>query len=242
MDEHGVTPPVEKRRSGLGLFMAKATGVLVLLVLAGLIFVWGVQRYVEDRLTPDPTTIARASLEGLREQNRLSAFAARYVAVVTSRQSQLGFSTERTLIMPGMVRYEVDLAKLRQQDVRWDAANRTLFVTLPPVEIDGPQVDLAAIREYGSGGVLTTFTDAEQRLDAANRKAGQVELLRQARGPAPMRLARDATRRAVERSFAMPLRAVGVEATVQVRFADEAANDERWDTTRRVDEVLGNAG
>ncbi|MGE7206741.1 DUF4230 domain-containing protein [Sphingomonas sp. NPDC019816] len=242
MDERGVTPPVEKRRSGLGLFMAKATGVLVLLVLAGLIFVWGVQRYVEDRLTPDPTTIARASLEGLREQNRLSAFAARYVAVVTSRQSQLGFSTERTLIMPGMVRYEVDLAKLRQQDVRWDAANRTLSVTLPPVEIDGPQVDLAAIREYGSGGVLTTFTDAEQRLDAANRKAGQVELLRQARGPAPMRLARDATRRAVERSFAMPLRAVGVEATVQVRFADEAANDERWDTTRRVDEVLGNAG
>ncbi|KAK0348243.1 hypothetical protein LTR94_038030, partial [Friedmanniomyces endolithicus] len=78
------------------------------------------------------------------------------------------------------------LAKLRQQDVRWDAANPTLTVTLPPVEIDGPQVDLAAIREYGSGGVLTTFTDAEQRLDAANRSAGQVELLRQARAPAPM--------------------------------------------------------
>ena len=171
MDERGVTPPVETRRGGFGLFMAKAAGVLILLVLAGLIVVWGVQRYVADRLTPDPTTIARASLEGLREQNRLSAFAARYVAVVTSRQSQLGFSTERTLIMPGMVRYEVDLAKLRQQDVRWDAANHTLSVTLPPVEIDGPQVDLAAIREYGSGGVLTTFTDAEKRLDAANRRA-----------------------------------------------------------------------
>ncbi|MDY0960392.1 DUF4230 domain-containing protein [Sphingomonas sp. CFBP8993] len=244
MDERGVNPPQIQPRSrgGVGLFLTKVAGVIVLLVLAGLIVVWGVQRYVADRLTPDPTTIARASLDGLREQNRLSAFAARYVAVVTSRQSQLGFSTERTLIMPGMVRYEVDLGKLRQQDVRWDAGSRTLSVTLPSVEIDGPQVDLAAIREYGSGGVLTTFTDAEQRLDAANRTAGQAELLRQARAPAPMKLARDATRRAVESSFAMPLRAAGVEASVKVRFADEASNNERWDTTRTVQEVLGNAG
>ncbi len=248
MDERGVnpSPPPERstteRRGGVGLFLTKVAGALVLLVLAGLLVVWGIERYVADRLTPDPTTIARASLDGLREQNRLSAFAARYVAVVTSRQSQLGFSTERTLIMPGMVRYEVDLGKLQQKDVRWDAGSRTLSVTLPPVEIDGPQVDLAAIREYGSGGVLTTFTDAEQRLDAANRTAGQVELMRQARAPAPMKLARDATRRAVERSFAMPLRAAGVEANVKVRFSDEPSNDERWDTTRTVQEVLSNTG
>ncbi|KTT68128.1 DUF4230 domain-containing protein [Sphingomonas sanguinis] len=248
MDERDVnsSPTPERstveRRGGVGLFLTKVAGALVLLVLAGLLVVWGIERYVADRLTPDPTTIARASLDGLREQNRLSAFAARYVAVVTSRQSQLGFSTERTLIMPGMVRYEVDLGKLQQKDVRWDAGTRTLSVTLPPVEIDGPQVDLAAIREYGSGGVLTTFTDAEQRLDAANRTAGQVELMRQARAPAPMKLARDATRRAVERSFAMPLRAAGVEANVKVRFSDEAANDERWDTTRTVQEVLSNTG
>ena len=247
MDQR-VTPPADtpeppsRPRGGVGLFLTKVAGVVLLLVLAGLIMVWGVQRYVEDRLTPDPTTIARASLDGLREQNRLSAFAARYVAVVTSRQSQLGFSTERTLIMPGMVRYEVDLGKLRQQDVRWDANAHVLSVTLPPVEIDGPQVDLSAISEYGSGGLLTTFTDAEQRLDAANRTAGQVELMRQARAPAPMKLARDATRRAVERSFAMPLRAAGVEGSVKVRFSDEAAGDERWDTTRNLQEVLGNSG
>ncbi|MET4897433.1 DUF4230 domain-containing protein [Sphingomonadaceae bacterium jetA1] len=240
MDERGVTPDSRRRGGDIGRILATTAGVLILIVLAALIAVWGVQRYIADRLTPDPTTIARASLEGLREQNRLSAFAARYVAVVTSRQSQLGFSTERTLIMPGMVRYEVDLGKLRQRDVRWDGHDHILSITLPPVEIDGPQVDMAAIREYGSGGVLTTFTDAEQRLDAANRTAGQAELLRQARGPAPMRLARDATRRAVERSFAMPLRAAGVEANVRVRFADEAQNDEHWDTTRTIEEVLGN--
>ncbi|MDR6127347.1 hypothetical protein QE361_000694 [Sphingomonas sp. SORGH_AS802] len=229
------------RGGGIGAFLAKTAGVLVLLVLAVLIALWGVQRYVTERLTPDPVTVASASLQGLREQNRLSAFAARYVAVVTSTQSQLGFQTQKTLIMPGTVRYEVDLAKLTQRDVAWNPETHTLSVRLPPVEVDGPQVDLNATREYGSGGVLSTFTNAEAQLDAANRRAGQAELLRQAREPTAMALARDASRRAVERSFTMPLRAVGVDAKVVVRFADEpVANDERWDVSRSIDEVLAN--
>lgn len=231
-----------KPRSGVGAFLAKAAGVILLLVLAGLVLAWGVQRYVTQRLSPDPTTIASASLQGVREQNRLSAFAARYVAVVTSRQERMGLSTQKTLIMPGLVRYEVDMGKLTQRDVAWDAATRTLLVTLPPIEVEGPQVDMNAIREYGSGGLLATLTDAESRLDAANRRAGQVELVRQARDAMPMRLARDATRRAVEGSFAMPLRAAGLDATVKVRFADEPKTDDsRWDTTRSLQEVLGNA-
>ncbi len=245
MADRGVNEPAGvapvRQRGGIGAFLAKAAGVLVLLALAALIALWGVQRYVESRLTPDPTTIASASLEGLREQNRLSTFAARFVAVVTSRQSQLGFSTEKTLIMPGMVRYDVDLAKLTQRDVTWNAETRTLGVRLPAVEVDGPQVDLNALREYSSGGLLATLTDAEKRLDTANRRAGQVELMRQAREPAMIRLARDATRRAVERSFAMPLRAAGVDATVTVRFADEpVSSSERWDASRSLQDVLGN--
>ncbi len=245
MADRGVNEPANvapvRQRGGIGAFLAKAAGVLVLLALAALIALWGVQRYVESRLTPDPTTIASASLEGLREQNRLSTFAARFVAVVTSRQSQLGFSTEKTLIMPGMVRYDVDLAKLTQRDVTWNAETRVLGVRLPAVEVDGPQIDLNALREYSSGGLLATLTDAEKRLDTANRRAGQVELMRQAREPAMIRLARDATRRAVERSFAMPLRAAGVDATVTVRFADEpVANSERWDASRSLQDVLGN--
>lgn len=240
MADDRVIEPVRKG-GGVGGFLAKAVGVVVILILAALLALWGVQRYVSDRLSPDPTTIASAGLEGLREQNRLSAFAARYVAVVTSKQSQLGFTTEKTLIMPGMVRYEVDMAKLTQADVAWDGGTRTLSVRLPAVEADGPQVDLTAVREYGSGGVLTTFTDAEKRLDAANRRAGQIELVRQAREPAMIKLARDATRRAVERSFAMPLRAAGIDASVAVHFADEpVASNERWDTSRSLQDVLGN--
>ena len=223
-------------------FIVEFLGALAILaVLAGGGW-WLAQRYVTARLTPDPTTIASASLSGLREQNRLSAFAARFVAVVTSKQSQFGLSAERTTIMPGMVRYEVDLGRLSAQDVAWDAATKTLSVRLPAIEVTQPAIDLDAIRSYGSGGVLMTLTDARETLDAANRSAGQDELVRQARAAPMMILAKDATRRAVERSFAMPLKAAGIDATVRVRFADDPVrNDERWDVSRSLQEVLGNA-
>lgn len=211
-----------------------AIAVMALLAVG---LMWGVNRYVQQKLDPDAETIARASLAGLREQNRLSAFAARYVAVVTTKQSQFGLSTQKTLIMPGMVRYEVDLAKLQPSDVVWDGDARVLNVTLPPIEIDGPQIDLTQIREYGDNGLLAQFT-SDKVLDEANRAAGQRELLNQARGAMPIGLARDATRRAVERSFALPLRAVGIDARVEVRFADEKPNDEHWDVSRSVDDVL----
>ncbi len=245
MADGGVNDPapasVPSARGATGSFLGKAVGVIILLGLAFLIGLWGVQRYVERRLSPDPTTVASAGLEGLREQNRLSAFAARFVAVTTSRQSQLGLSTEKTLIMPGMVRYEVDLGKLTQRDVAWNAETRTLSVRLPPIELDGPQVDMTAIREYGTGGILSRLTDADSRLDAANRRAGQAELVRQARDATPMKLARDATRRAVESSFAMPLRAAGIDANVKVSFAgDPVSSTERWDTSRSLEEVFGN--
>ncbi|PTQ12890.1 hypothetical protein CLG96_01745 [Sphingomonas oleivorans] len=201
--------------------VAKWVGGLLLLALvaAGIVaaFGWKLRR----ELAPDPVTIAAASLQAVREQNRLTPFAARFVAVVTSQQSRFGLSARKTLIMPGLVRYEVDLGRLQQSDLVWNADSRTLSIALPPVEIAGPQVELAAIREYGEGGVLMALTDAEAQLDAANRRAGQAELIRQARDALPMRLARDAARNAIERSFSMPLRAAGIDATVVARFRDE---------------------
>lgn len=189
---------------------------------------------------PDPETIATASLQSMREQARLTPFAARYVAVVTAKQTRFGLTARKTLIMPGNVRYELDLSKLQQRDLSWDAPSKTLSITLPPLEISTPEIDLAQIREYSEGGVLMTLTKAEDALDVANRRAGQRELVRQARGPLPMRLARDAARRAVERSFAMPLRAAGADAKVVARFADEPAEDPSYlDRSRRVEDVLG---
>lgn len=210
--------------------------VALALLLAGFFLLRG---YLESKFAPDPETIVSSTLEGMREQNRLTAFTATYVAVVTSEQSRLGLTARKTLIMPGTVRYEVDLGKLGPQNLSWDSAAKQLTVTLPAIEIAGPQVDLNAVREYDGGGLLMKLTNAEEALDAANRKAAQAELLRQARASTPMRIAREATRRAVERNFALPLRAAGLDARVVVRFPEEGRSPEQMDRSTSINEVMG---
>jgi hypothetical protein len=191
---------------------------------------------------PDAKSIATSSLESMRAQNKLDVFVARYVSVTTARESRLGFSTERTLILPGDVRYVLDLSKLQQDDVKWDKGSSTLFVRLPDVQIAGPDVDLAHAREYGSGGLLAAFTNAEQGLDQANRAKAVADLRKQAMGEVPMRLARQAGRQAVERSFAMPLKAAGFEeAKVVARFASEATDTSQWDVSTSYENAVKEA-
>jgi hypothetical protein len=191
----------------------------------------GITSGLVDRMfgSPDPKTIATSSLESMRAQNRLVTFVARYVSVVSSEQERLGglVSTERTLILPGNVRYEVDLSKLQPEDVVWDAGSETLRVRIPDVELAGPEVDLNAAREYGSGGVLANLTNAETQLDATNRARAVADLRKQAQAELPMRLARDSARQAIERSFSMPLKAAGFDnVRVVARFASEDGVDD----------------
>ena len=210
------------RRLNKPLVLAMVAVALVLGVLVG------VTTGIADRLFGgrDPTTIASASLESMRAQNRLIAFVARYVSVTTSETNRLGFSAKRTLILPGDVRYELDLSKLQPKDVSWDASTSTLKVQLPEIEIAGPDVDIAAAQEYGAGGVLSALTNANQQLDSTNRAKAVADLRRQAQGATQMRLARQAARAAIERSFAMPLVAAGFkDAKVVARFPTEGSDD-----------------
>ena len=202
--------------------------VLAMVVVAlALGLLLGVTTGVADRLFggPNPKTIATASLESMRAQNRLIAFVARYVSVTTSEESRFGFSARRTLILPGDVRYELDLSKLQPGDVAWDKGTNTLSVKLPEIEIAGPDVDLASAQEYGQGGVLSALTNANQQLDSANRAKAVANLRQQAQAPVPMRLARQAARAAIERSFAMPLSAAGFkDVKVVARFPTEGTD------------------
>lgn len=201
---------------------------------------WALDGFRTWRDGPSPETIASASLTGIREQNRLSAFAANYAAVVTSEQQRFGLSAKKTLIMQGLVRYEVDLSKLKDEDVRWDASTGILRVKIPPIETAPPQIDLKSIQEYGENGILRTFTDVDDVLDEANRDKGVAELIRQANGPVPIRLARDAFKRAVANNFQFPLRAAGLDAKVQVYFADELGGNvtTRWDESTSLSEIV----
>ena len=117
---------MDRDRLNKPLILAMVAVALILGVLLG------VTTGVADRIFggANPKTIASASLESMRAQNRLVAFVARYVSVVTSEQNRFGglISSERTLILPGDVRYELDLSKLEADDVSWDAASHTLKV------------------------------------------------------------------------------------------------------------------
>jgi uncharacterized protein DUF4230 len=212
------------RRLNKPLVLAMVAVALVLGVLLGL------TTGLVDRIFggPNAKTIASASLESMRAQNRLIAFVARYVSVVSSEQQRLGglVSSERTLVLPGDVRYELDLSKLEPNDVTWDNSSHTLRVRLPEVEIAGPDVDINAAREFGDGGVLSALTNADERLDQTNRARAVADLRKQAQAPVPMRLARQAARQAVERSFAMPLLAAGFkDVKVVARFPTEGADE-----------------
>ena len=89
------------------LIVASVVAALLIGVLLGM-----ASGIADSLFGPNPKTIASASLESMRAQNRLTVFAARYVSVVSSQQQRLGglVSSERTLILPGDVRYELDLS------------------------------------------------------------------------------------------------------------------------------------
>ncbi len=189
---------------------------------------------------PDPRAIADAALLSVRDQGRLVALTGRFVSVATASESRLGLTARKTLIMPGIVRYGVDLTRLRRDSLAWDEATRTLTVTLPPLELSGPEVDLDAVQEQSEGGIVMALAGSERELDQANRRSAQDELMRQARARTPMHLARSAAMRNVASSFAMPLRSAGIEASVAVRFVDPAGREEAsfLDRPRRIEDRL----
>ena len=225
------------RRLNKPLVIAMVAVALVLGVLVGM------ATGLADRLFgANPKTIATASLQSMRAENRLTVFAARYVSVVSSQEQRLGglVSSERTLILPGDVRYELDLSKLQNNDVTWDGSTHTLKVQLPEIEVAGPDIDINAVREYGGGGVLSALTNANQQLDQANRDKAVADLRKQATAAVPMRLAHQAAREAVERSFAMPLLAAGFkDVKVVARFPTEGIDASYIDLSTPYEQAIG---
>jgi hypothetical protein len=229
------------RRLNKALVLAMVVIALILGVLVG------VSTGIVDRIFggANPETIATASLQSMRAENRLTVFAARYVSVVTSQVQRLGglVSAERTLILPGDVRYELDMSTLQPKDVSWDKSSRTLTVRLPDVQVAGPDIDINAVREYGGGGVLSALTDTNQQLDQNNRARAVADLRKQATAAVPMQLARQSARAAVERSFAMPLVAAGFkDVKVVARFPTDGNDVPSYiDTSTPYEEAIKEA-
>lgn len=210
------------------LSKALMVGMVLVALILGLLL--GTLTGIADRIFggPSPKTIASESLQSMRAENRLTVFAARYVSVVTSNEQRFAglLSAQRTLILPGNVRYELDLSKLQPGDVTWDKSTRTLYVRVPEVEVAGPDVDINSVQQYGGGGMLSALSDADRVLDRANRDRAVQDLRKQATSSVPMQLARQSARVAIQRSFAMPLSAAGFgDVKVIARFPTDGSGE-----------------
>jgi hypothetical protein len=214
----------------------KALGLVITVMLLASTGIWWSLRQME----PQIGSVVASTLDALQEQNRLLTFTNTSTATVTTTQSRFGLSAKKALIVKGVMRYEVDMAKLTDDDVRWDVGSKTLSVRIPPVEVAPPQIDLNSIQEYGESGILRSLTNVDNALDTANRAKAQAQLVTQAKSPVLMDLARAASKKAVARNFAVTLKAAGIDAVVVPFFDGERdqAVRSRWDLSTPLGDAL----
>jgi hypothetical protein len=176
-----------------------------------------------------PDSESSAMLASVRELNRLDVFAASLTGVVTSKAEGLlgidALATRKTLIVPGTVTYYIDFSQLTARDVNWDAAHKLLTVTLPEPQVATPAQPLSPPLTYKDGELVMALTGSEATLDAANYAAAKAQIMRLAASRPLRDMARTAARTAVTNNLQLPLRAVGADARVDVRFAGAPAEE-----------------
>lgn len=187
-------------------------------------------RYQQTAAAAHMKDVVAEALGTLKEQGRVTVFSGRFVAVMPGRPAAAPDAPAGpALLVPGSVHYEIDLKRLRDQDVRWEERAGVLSVRLPALLLSDPGLDKAGIRQIGGGGAWIAPAGGEAMADAAARDAARAELLKQARAGDAMNLARDAARTLVQRVFAGALREEGVKAKIEMRFADEQADEGQAD-------------
>lgn len=147
--------------------------------------------------------------------------------------------SQRVVKAPFEVGYFVDLSKLDAADFRYDGKTRTLLVRAPGIRVARPDIDESRTTLDNTDGLFVTraaMTAMQRQVASSAMRVATAE----ARKPANLALAKQRAREAIARLFAAPLHAAGIDATVAVRFADDAVkNDEQWDLSRSLEEVLG---
>ncbi|UVO52351.1 DUF4230 domain-containing protein [Sphingomonas sp. SUN019] len=147
-------------------------------------------------------------------------------------------TSQRVIKAPFEVNYFVDVGTLTPRDFRYDEARKVLLVDAPDVRVERANVDEAKTYIDQTSGVFVTraaMTAMQRQASAAATRVAADE----ARKPENIAAARNNARAAIAALFAAPLAAAGLDATVEVRFADDPVEGgERWDVSRSLDEVL----
>ncbi|WP_375272023.1 DUF4230 domain-containing protein [Sphingomonas sp.] len=226
-------------KSALGLALAVA------IVVASLI---GYRRYTESyTVATDENDLAVARVVAGRlfasSELRVSRLSGTVQATAATSRLWGWLNASRVVKAPYEVDYFVDLRPLGPGDFRYDEQRRTLLVEVPDVVVGRPNVDEGNVTVDQTSGV---FVSRDAMAELQRRASGTATRVVEAKAREPQNIlkARENGRVALERLFAGTLAAAGLPVTVEVRFAGEARGSDttRWDLTRSLEEVLGNAG
>lgn len=227
-------PPVRNLLIAAAVAVSLATGWLI----------W--DRYAETRMATLPeeggapvTQIVTAKLVGTGKLQ-----VAELSGIVQATASDIrGFGwlrSDQVVKMPYSVAYHVDLSRLRDRDLQWNAQTKTLIVDAPDVTAAAPNTDEGRRTLVDTSGLFVTRDAAEALSQRTSIRAAEVAG-REARSPERMAQAREHARRALTRLLAQPLTAAGLgNVRVVVTFPPERGNADRehWDVSRSPDQVM----
>ncbi len=223
--------------------------VLLLVAVAGLAAILAAYRtyttrYVvtpERRDGPAVAKIVETAFAGASDL-KVSTLSGTVQSVGSNRGWFTWLDSSYVMKAPFSVGYFVDLSGMGASDFRWDEKRKILSVRAPDVRLGDINIDESHIYIEDTKGVFVTRT----MMGAMRRQASQgAERVADAEARKPERIAaaRRNARTALTNLVGAPLRAAGLRnVTVAVTFAGErGVSTERWDTSRSLQDVLGNA-
>ncbi|MXO66620.1 DUF4230 domain-containing protein [Altericroceibacterium endophyticum] len=209
-------PPAPRREKSLA--RVQAVPWLLFIGMMALAAFLGWRAYAPDDLG-DPLA---TSLTAFEKRNELTVFSASLSPVVASTDSRLfgAIKSRQVAVIPAQVNYTLNMGAVDASRLRWNEANDTLSVQLPPVQVGKPNLD-SARAQYLREGIWIT-SDAQDKLTRDNTRLAEQQAVKQAANPVLMDLARTAAKEAVYQNLAIPLQVAGYgDVKIQIRFDGE---------------------
>lgn len=223
--------------------------VAALVAVIGYVGFLAYTRYADDYVVtpaaepggPPVTQLITARLSGMS-----SLKVAELSGTIQSTASDVrGFGwlrSNQVVKMPYSVDYFVDVSRIGAGDVAWNADTRTLVVDAPDVTVARPNTDEGRRTLVQTKGVFVT-REAGEALSRRTSQAASAKAREEALSPERLAQAREMARRSLARLMGAPLASLGYgNARVIVTFPPDRGvrSDERWDESRRVEDVIAN--
>lgn len=224
--------------------MRKLIGIALIVMLVGAgLFAWSQHRQKERAEEQLGLASARVLTAAFERTNALQV--GKLSGEVLARSEEQGClglcEVEQRTRAPYSVTYTVDLSKLRDENLRWNAKERVMIVDAPAVDVGEPNVGLARAQISQSGVWISRRSGQALQRRAAANLGGAARA--KANDPANVAKAQASARQAIAANLGLALRTAGLgDVRLVVRLPGEAKpeelRDEQWDMSRPISEVL----